>query len=286
MIDSDQLASLVAFGETRNLTKAARVVGLSQPALFERLRRLAETIGEPVYERHGRELALTDAGKRVLAFAREQQTRQAELLAELRGAPIVRQVVLAAGEGAYLYLLGPALERVPRSIDLHPLTLGAPSTLEALRLGRAHLGVGVVDLVPRGIDAEPLLSTPLCVALPTRHPAAKSKTVALADLRGARWIMPPEGQLHRALISRAIARSGDQPARVIEADGWPLMLGFVARGLGVAIVNGTCVAPRGAVLRPVPELGTVTYQLLTRHRAALSHEALQVADAIRRTCRR
>jgi LysR family transcriptional regulator, low CO2-responsive transcriptional regulator len=286
MIDSDQLAALVAFGETRNLTKAARAVGLSQPALFERLRRLAETIDEPVYERRGRELVLTDAGKRVLAFAREQQARQGELLAELRGTAVVREVVLAAGEGSYLYLLGEAMERIARdrAIDLHPLTLGARDTIEALRLGRAQLGVAVVDLIPRGIDAEPLLSTPLCVALPVGHPAAKARTARLADLRGSRWIMPPEGQLHRDLVSRAIARAGDPPTRVIEADGWPLTLGFVSRGLGVAIVNGTCVPPRGAVLRPLPELGTVTYRLLTRHRAALSPEALQVADAIRRTC--
>jgi DNA-binding transcriptional LysR family regulator len=284
VIDGDLLASFVAFGETRNLTRAARAVGVSQPALFERLRRLAETIGEPLYERSGRELVLTEAGKRVLAFAHEQQGRTDELLADLRGTSHARQVALAAGEGAFLYLLGPALEQAARdpAIDLQLLTLGARNTIEALRAGRAHLGVAVVDLVPRGIDAEPLLVTPLCAALPARHPLAKARSISLGDLRAARWILPPEGQLHRDLVSRAIARTGDAPAGVIEADGWPLMLQFVARGLGVAVVNGTCIAPRGAVLRPLPELGSVTYRLLTRSRAPLSDQARAVAAAIRR----
>lgn len=287
MIPGELLASFLAFGDCRNLTRAARAVGVSQPALFERLRRLSDIIGEPLYARAGRELVLTDTGKRMLAFARDQQDRHAELLAELRGTSHARQVTLAAGEGTYLYLIGPALDRAARdpAIDLQPLTLGARDTLEALRAGRAQLGVAVIDLVPRGIDAEPLLATPLCLALPARHPLAKSRAVTLADVRTARWILPPEGQLHRALVSRAIARTGDAPGGVIEADGWPLMLQFVARGLGVAVVNGTCEPPRGAVLRPLPELGTVTYRLLVRSRAVLSPEALAVAAAIRDACR-
>jgi LysR family transcriptional regulator, low CO2-responsive transcriptional regulator len=290
MIDGDLLASFLAFGDCRNLTRAARAVGVSQPALFERLRRLAELVGEPLYVRHGRELVLTEAGTSVLAFAREERARHERLLAELRGSAAVtrREVVLAAGEGAYLYLLGPALDEVARRDDVvvQPLTLGARDTIAALRAGRAHLGVAVVDLVPRGIVAEPLLVTPLCLCMPARHRAARARTLALADLRGERWVLPPEGQLHRDLVSRAIARTGDAPAGVIEADGWPLMLAFVARGLGVAVVNGTCVPPPGAVLRPLPELGTVTYQLLARRGAELPPEADELAAVIRRTASR
>jgi len=292
MIDGDLLASFLAFGDCRNLTHAARAVGVSQPALFERLRRLAELVGEPLYVRHGRELVLTDAGTCVLAFAREETARHERLLAELRGsaaaAVMRREVVLAAGEGAYLYLLGPALDEAARRDDLvvQPLTLGARDAIAALRAGRAHLGVAVVDLVPRGIVAEPLLVTPLCLCVPARHRAARARTLTLADLRGERWVLPPEGQLHRDLVSRAIARTGDAPAGVIEADGWPLMLAFVARGLGVAVVNGTCVPPPGAVLRPLPELGTVTYQLLARRGAELPPEAHELASVIRRTASR
>ena len=285
MLDGDLLDSWIAFGESRNLTRTAKAVGLSQPALFERLRRLAELVGEPLYQREGRELVLTDTGKRVLAFAHEQRARHGELLAELRNTHATTTVVLAAGEGAFLYILGRALERAARTIDLHLLTLGARNAVEALRTGRAHLAVAVLDLIPRGIDAEPLLTTPLCLALPTRHRAARARKLALADLRGERWILPPEGQLHRDLVMRAVARAGDSPSRVIEADGWPLMLGFVAQGLGVAIVNGTCTPPRGAVLRPLPELGTVTYRLLSRHRATLPPEAERLASEIRRATR-
>ncbi len=282
MIDGDLLASFAAFGDSRNLTRAARDVGISQPALFERLRRLADAVGQPLYERRGRELALTEAGTRVLAFAIEERGRHGALLAELHGTAATPQVTLAAGEGAYLYVLGPGLAAFARdpTVELQLLTLGARATIEVVRTGRADLGVAVIDLVPRGIEARPLVTTPLCVALPARHGAAKLRAVTLESLRGARWILPPEGQLHRDLVTRAIGRTGDSPTGVLEADGWPLMLQFVALGLGVAIVNGSCAAPRGVVFRPLRELGTVTYRLLQRRGANLSPGALALATAL------
>ena len=276
MFDGDLLRSFVAFGETRNLTRAARAVGLSQPAFFERIQRLADAVGAPLYERKGRELVLSDAGERMLAFARQQHEQHTAFLAELHGSPVAQRVTLAAGEGVYLYLLGSALAKT-RDVEL--LTLGAPHTIEAVRSGRAHLGIAVLDLVPRGIDSQPIVTTPLCVALPARHRAARARSLRLTELRGERWILPPEGQLHRALASRAIATAGEPPTNVIDADGWPLMLRFVALGLGVAIVNGICKAP-GVVLRPLPELGSVTYQLLTRRGAELPAAARTLAASI------
>ena len=273
----DLLRSFVVFGDTRNFTRAARILAVSQPALHERIRRLGDELGATLYERRGRDLVLTSDGERVLAHAREQSARHDDLVASLHGHTPSRTVMLAAGEGAYLYLLGPALAAA--TVDVQPVVLGSPSMLEAVRAGRAHLGVGVVDLIPRGVDAQAIVTTDLCVALPARHRATRAKRLSLADLRGETWIMPPEGQLHRDLATRAITTAGATPARVIDADGWPLMLRFVALGFGVAIVNGICTA-RGVALRPIAELGTVTYRLFTRRGATLSPEARTVADAI------
>lgn len=273
----DLLRSFVVFGDTHNFTRAAKALAVSQPALHDRIRRLGDELGVTLYERRGRDLALTRDGERVLAYAREQTARHDELIAGLRGDHPTRTVTLAAGEGAYLYLLGPALARL--EVEVHPVVLGAPSMLEAVRAGRAQLGVGVVDLLPRGVDAVPIVTTELCVALPSRHRATRARRVALADLRGETWILPPEGQLHRDLATRAVTAAGEPPAKVIDADGWPLMLRFVALGFGVAIVNGICAAP-GVTLRPIAELGRVTYRLFTRRNAQLTPEVRAVADAI------
>ena len=283
MIETELLRSFIAFAEVRNFTRAARRLGVSQPALFERVQKLAVHLGLTLYERSGRDLVLTADGTRVLAFARDVELRFRDFASELEGTPAPRTVTLAAGEGSYLYLLGPAIKAFAKesSAVLQLLTKSSKGTIESLHCGDAQLGVAVLDVVPRGINAVDLVQTPLCVAMPKSHALADKRSLTLGDLRRDRLILTPDGQLHRDLVSRAFARSGEVPDAFLEADGWPLMLKFVQLGLGIAIVNGICELPVGVVMRPLAELGTVTYRLLQRRGAKLGADAELLAARIR-----
>jgi len=282
IVDAELLRAFVTFAEELNFTRAARRLGLSQPAFFERIRRLSDQAGVKLYEREGRALELTAQGVELCAFGRDLLARGAAFAGRLRG-ETRESVTLAAGEGAYLYLLGPALKAFARDpAQLEVLTLGGPSASAAVQRGEAHLAVGVFDLVPRGLQARELLSAPVCAALPKRHALARSARVRLAELTGSRFIMAPEGQSHRALVGRALASVGATVTPPVVADGWPLMLAFVAAELGVAVVNGTCRPPAGVVLRPIPELGVVKYHLLSR--AGTHGDAVErLAGLIRRS---
>lgn len=283
ILDGELLQAFAAFAETRNFTKAAARVGLSQPALFERVRRLSDEVGAVLYERNGRDIHLTKTGARVAAFAREQLEHSRAFLDDLRGEARRESVVLAAGEGTYLYLLGPLLERFARDEGaeaLHLLTRGAPSAAAAVLEGAAHLAVGVLDLVPDGLITRDLLRTPLCVAMAQSHPLASRRTVRLSDLARERLILTPSGQSHRDFVGRAVSGSGHEVRAPLEADGWPLMLHFAALGLGVAIVNGICALPPGVVSRPVPELGGVTYRVMWRRDGTLPPTADRLRERI------
>jgi DNA-binding transcriptional LysR family regulator len=282
-IDSDLLAAFAVFAETLNFTSAARRVGLSQPALFERISRLQSLLDVPLYRRAGRALELTPQGVKVAAHARECAARDAAFLGELRGQPATDTVSLAAGEGSYLYLLGPALRRfsAEEPAQLRLLTLGARDACLAVLSGEAHLAVCALDIVPEDLLVEDLARTPICLAMPRGHRLARRREVALAELGGERLILTPAGQLHRDLVGRALGRAGQPVADPIEADGWPLMLRFTQLGLGVAFVNGICALPQGVVARPVPELGSITYRLLRRRGARLPGAAERLAGWIR-----
>lgn len=281
ILDGELLRAFAAFAEARNFTHAARAVGLSQPALFERIGRLAGAVGAALYVREGRSLRLTDTGVRVAAFARESLARAQAFADHLHG-EAREAVVLAAGEGSYLYLLGPALAGFAREdpAELRLLTRGAADVVAAVREGAADLGVAVVDLVPEGLVARDLVRTPVCVALAARHPLAARRTLRLADLARERLVLAPSGQVHRDFVGRALAGVGHAAAPPLEADGWPLMLHFAALGLGVAIVNGVCGLPKGLVTRRVRELGEVTYRMVWRRGATLSPAASRLAERI------
>lgn len=281
LLDGELLRAFAAFASTLSFTRAARRIGLSQPALFDRVRRLSEAVGAPLYRREGQALQLTDTGVTVAAFARSLLQQTHGFAQQLEGVGLQR-VVLAAGEGAYLYLLGPALAEISARGELELVlhTRGGPATARAVASGEAHLGIGVYDLLPEGTDATELISTSLCAAVPEHHPLALRETVTLSELASHRLIVAPSGQHHRELISRAVASLGAPLIDPVEASGWPLMLSFAAAGLGVAVVNGICTPPPGVVLRRLPQLGTLTYWLLRRSGAPPSPGAEALADQI------
>jgi DNA-binding transcriptional LysR family regulator len=270
-----------AFAGELNFTRAARRIGLSQPALFDRVQRLAGELGVVLYRREGRALTLTPEGKRTAAFARESLARAAAFARELRGEAARERATLAAGEGAYLYLLRPALAAYLASgAELDLLTLGGANACEALRSGRADLALAAIDVVPDDLVGREVHKTAMHVAMAARHPLARRRSVRLAELARERLVLPPEGRTHRDFVGRALASRGLELLPPVEADGWPLMLQFAALGLGVAIVNGICTAPKGVVLRRVPELGTIAYRLLRRRHGTLSPAAARLHEAI------
>ncbi|WP_019633944.1 LysR family transcriptional regulator [Actinomadura atramentaria] len=254
-VSTDALAAFAVFAEHRNFTRAAAELAVAQPSLHAKVRRLQASLGRPLYARRGRELVLTPEGERVARFARELDARVGGFLAELTGSP-ARRPVLAAGEGAYLYLLGEAVRAVP---GLRLLNGDRARTLAAVRTGRADVGVAVLDVLPADLEAVPLARYPQVLVMPADHPLAARATLELADLAGEALVVPPPPGPHRVALERAL-RATDVPWTVaVEAAGWPLMLHFAALGVGPAVVNGCVRTPPGLVRREITDLPPVPY---------------------------
>ncbi|MBE1534967.1 LysR family transcriptional regulator [Actinomadura algeriensis] len=255
-LSTDALASFAVFADHLNFTRAAEELHISQPALHVKVQKLADTLGRPLYTRHGRRLALTPAGEAAARFARDLDARVASFLADLHGVSS-RVPTLAAGEGAYLYLLG----GVVRS-GLKLINGDRPRTLAAVRTGRADVGVAVLDVLPADLTATVLATYPQVLVMPEGHPLAAAPALALADLAGTALIVPPPAGPHRVALERALRAAGVPWTVAVEAEGWPLMLHFVSLGVGLAVVNG-CVAPSpGLVTREIIDLPPVPYHAL------------------------
>ncbi len=279
-LDLDAVRAFVAFAEELNFTKAAVRLHISQPALYAKVHKLSDSLVQPLYERVGRNLRLTEAGKAVARLGREISDLSEKFLQELSMGENRRPVVLAAGEGAYLYLLGgpirafAAKSRTPVRL----LTRDASGTLEAVRSGVAHLGVAVLDVLPNDLEAHLLVKVPEILAVPRGHPLSRLDAVKLRDLRGARLIVPPEDRPHRLAIERALQSMGVQWDVALEATGWELMLRFVQMKLGMAIVNGCCHLPSGVVGVRIIGLPETRYYVVNRKNAVAKggpHELLK-----------
>jgi LysR family transcriptional regulator, low CO2-responsive transcriptional regulator len=274
----DQLFAFVAFAEHGSFTRAARQLHISQPALHVQIRKLSEAVGLPLYRREGRALSLTPEGKHLAAYGREVAARGRAVLEELRGEAQTGPIVLAAGQGAFHYLLGAALRRFPKQrFPLRLLTLPGPEALAALRDARAHLAVVAAEHPPAG-DAHPLGSVALRtvgqhVVVPTGHRLAGRRSLRVADLAAEPLVVAPAGSPHRAMLTQLLAAAGHQLQVAVEATGWELMLQFARYGIAATVVNDFCPAPPGTIAIPLPAAPRTTYYLLSR--TALTNRCTQ-----------
>ena len=267
MLDLGRLRAFTVFAEHLNFTHAARALHISQPALHAQIGKLADELGVVLYRRAGRTLVLTDHGVRVACLGRELVERVRGFEDELRVGHSRQPVVLAAGAGAYLYLLGDAIRRylAESSTPLRLLTTDREAGLTAVRHGVAHLAVATLDLRPDDLHADLLASVPQVAVLPAAHPLAARAGICLLDLDGAQLIVPPRDRPHRRALEHALERAGASWQVAVETSGWELMLHFAALGLGVAVVNGCCRIPPGLVAVEIRDLPAQQYHVLRRH---------------------
>jgi DNA-binding transcriptional LysR family regulator len=258
------LSAFAVFAEHLNFTRAAAELHISQPALHVKIRKLSAELGRPLYRREGRRLVLTTDGEAVARFARGQDERLGTFLAEFAGAPAQRPVVLAAGQGAYLYLLGDTIRAVlaAGTTGLRLVNCDHRQMLAAVRSGQAHVGVGVLDVVPADLTVTDLATFPQTLLVPAGHRLARRRTVKVRDLAGAALVVPPQHRPQRVQLEQALRAAGAPWTVAVEAEGWPLITHFVTLGVGLAIVNGCVPPPAGLVALPVADLPPVTYHVV------------------------
>src|SRR6185295_6208057 len=204
------------------------------------------------------------------------------LAEELSSGGRASPVVLCAGEGAYLYLLGEGLRRflAEGGAPLSLLTRDREGTLEAVRAGDAQVGVASLDALPADLDAHPLTEVGQVLVLPAGHPLAKRRKVALADLAGARLVVPGPERPHRVVLARALTEAAVPWEVAVEANGWELMIRFVELGVGLAVVNACCRIPAGLVTRPLAELPRQRFHVIRRRGAPAEGSADRLARTL------
>jgi len=280
-VNLEWLRTFAVFAEQLNFTRAAEILHLSQPAVHGQVRKLSDQLGATLYRRVGRRLELTAEGRSTRAFAGEALTRSARFLDDLRGLAH-GPVVLAAGEGSLLYLLGAPIRRfVERPGARLRLEVGdAAATVDAVLTHRAHVGVAPVNEPPPELEVRPLTTVGLHVVVPAGDALARRSRVTVGDLAHSALIVPPPGRAHRARLAAALDRAGVPWTVAVEVSGWPLMLRAVELGLGRAVVNDCCPPPPGAVAVPLDGSPRRTWYAVRRHATQTPPEARLWADLL------
>lgn len=256
-----------------SLTAAARELGWTQPAVSQHVRRLEADAGTPLVVRQGRGVALTEAGRVLLAHAEAVAASLADAeedVAALTGL-LAGSVRVAAFPTAAAVLLPPALAALladaPR-LDVRFAELEPPEAEAAVREGTADVAVvfrHVLDEAPVEGDLlrEPLARHRVLAVVPLG--AAPTDLADLADLAGERWIAGcPRCRAH---LLRCAAARGFAPDVRFATDDHVVVQRLVARGLGVALLPSWALeasAQDGVVALPVAGVDDRVVEVLLR----------------------
>jgi len=262
----DALLAFAEFAEDGNFSHAAIRLHISQPALHTKIGKLGRLVGLPLYVKRGRAIEITPAGRKLQRFAREMAASMHTFQNDLLEQDVEQPVVLAAGEGSYLYLLGEGIRacRADRKHRLQLMTADGTAAVDAVQSGRAHLGVASLETIPPGLHATPLTRVGQVLAVPRQHALTARRQIRLKELNHAELIVPPVRRPHRVMLSQMLQSAGMDWCVAVEASGWELMLHLVRLGIGLAVVNACCRLPPGVLSRPISELPSLQYFVFSR----------------------
>ncbi|HEX2819891.1 MAG TPA: LysR family transcriptional regulator, partial [Streptosporangiaceae bacterium] len=185
-----QLRYFVAVAEELHFGRAAGRLGMAQPPLSRAIRDLERQLGVALLERTTRRVRLTAAGEVLLRDARTalEAVTAAARRARQAGSPSpgLRVALKADVDGGMLPQILDAYCADDAALPPELVLGGFGEQAQALRDGRADVGLLLCPFDDRGLDSEPLLTEPVLAALAAADPLAARTRLCLADLAGRR----------------------------------------------------------------------------------------------------
>ena len=253
-MDTDALRWFQQVADGVTVTEVSEQEAVSQPGVSRALARLEAEVGTPLLRRSGRLLRMTHAGS---AFKRHVDA----LLHQLDDGLAAVQQILEPETGtvalAFQISLGTWLvpDLVADFRAQHPqvqfaLTQVRDESPDAvLARGEADLVLSTVRSGAEAVRHQRLLDEPLRLAVPASHRLADLPEVRLADAAGEPFLVLQRPSALRRLSDELCRTAGFEPTVGFESEDVHTIRGFVAAGLGVAIIPAS--GPQPATTTPV-----------------------------------
>ncbi|MEM9463084.1 MAG: LysR family transcriptional regulator [Myxococcota bacterium] len=214
LLDLNLLVAFVSILEHRSVTKAARALGLTQPAVSHKLRRLREELGDPLFVSDRRELVPTD---RARAMAEPLRRLLGELEQTVLGAETFdpssarRRFTIASADLFEFTSLPGILEDLSGQAPHIELLMRPPSRDVASGMARGALDLVFVPTVPEAaaIRRVALFDEDFVVMGRPGHPLLQGRLTLGKYLSAHHLLISPTG-LPRGFVEDALARLGKQ----------------------------------------------------------------------------
>jgi DNA-binding transcriptional LysR family regulator len=262
MLDTKRLRVLCEVAKYGSFSAAATSLGYTQPAVSRQIATLEAELGTVLVRRVPQGAVLTDGGRILVERAKEILARiedaEAELssLAGLEGGRL-RVASFASAAASILPLAIARFRQRYPAVELSVAMADPVDSIPSLRAGELDMALshdaaletvgepppavaicdGSPDRRAGDIDLVHLFDDPMYVAMPLGHPLAGRRILDLARFAEEPWMLATTKSCPDSRrFLRACHAAGFEPRIAFQNDDYPAMLGFVAAGVGVALV--------------------------------------------------
>lgn len=288
-MDLASLSAFIAIAETGSFSLAGERLHLTQPAVSKRLASLESQLNVRLFDRLGREISLTEAGRALLPRAYQilnvlDDTRRA--LINLTG-DVSGRLSLATSHHIGLHRLPPLLRAFTRAypqVNLDIRFLDSEVAYDEVLHGRAELAV--ITLAPQTaepISARKVWDDPLDFVVAPEHPLAQKRDISLADIAGYPAVFPGGNTFTHHIAQRLFEREGLVPNIAMSTNYMETIKMMVSIGIAWSVLPRTMLDDQ-VVRLPLAgiqlsrQLGYITHTERTLSNAARAFMALLDAD--------
>jgi len=261
MLDTRRLRVLCEVARYGSFSGAAASLGYTQPAVSRQIATLEAELGALLVRRVPQGAVLTDAGQLLVERGKEIIARledaEAELLAlaGLEGGRLRLASFASAAASIVPLAIARFRERYP-AVELSIQMADPIDSIPRLRAGELDMAMShdatfetvgepqatviadaISDRRTGGIELVPLFADPMYVAMPSGHPLADSDVLDLSCFAEEPWMLATTRSCPDSRrFLRACHAAGFEPRIAFQNDDYQAMLGFVAAGVGVALI--------------------------------------------------
>jgi DNA-binding transcriptional LysR family regulator len=279
-LDLNNLNAFIVVAECRSFSEAGERLHLTQPAISKRIANLEQQLGTRLFDRIGREISLTEAGRALLPRAYQVKDALADTrrtLANLNG-EASGKLTLATSHHIGLHRLPPVLRAFTRrypKVSLDIRFLDSEAAYEEILQGRVELAViTLAPETPHLVQTTAVWRDPLDFVAAPEHPLALSKDVSLADVAAHPAVFPGGNTFTHHIVRGLFEAEQLTPNIAMSTNYLETIKMMVSIGIAWSVLPRTMLDEQ-VVRLPLPGIQ------LARHLGYISHTERTHSNAAR-----
>ncbi len=245
--DTRQLEAFDTLCATGSFTETAKRLLLTQSAISHSMRTLEDETGCQLIRRQGKKVSLTEAGERLLRFARPFLEEMSVVREELNGFEKfgAGRIRLGASQQACRFFLPPLVKEFKKELPQCRFEVygeDTPKCLNMLSLGELDLAISLKPIKNLEIEFVPCFSDELRIITTRDHQWAKNKSVDWSKVSGENFILDNRSSYSFRMTNEYLEQNGLKLTSFMEISSSDASKELIKLGLGIGIMANWLVA--------------------------------------------